>query len=184
MAETAVGGDILVLLAHRLPDDFYFDATGFLCQVFRRFKDAAVGVKSVQQAHRKAARRAEPGPGRNIGDGDYLDAAGNPHQLQALPGDGMAQLIDAVHYLGAGIADPDRIVEALVDHDVHVLVDRRAHHRPRLESVEIGQVGAPAGEAEPERSAGDNHLAPPVRKVSKAFFCSGVPISWNFRSVT
>ena len=158
--QSAVGGDVLVLLADRLAADLDLDAAGLRRQPLGAHEPAGEGVERVEQADRVAARGAEPRALRgHVGDRGDLDAALDPDEAERLADQLVTQLGGAVHHLGDRVARPDAVVELAVDRDVDVLVDRGAEHGAALAPVERAQVGAPAGKADAQRRPGDDHGA-------------------------
>ena len=71
--DAAVGGDVLILLADRLAEPVDLDLAGQLGQLAGMQQPPAVRVERLEQRRGEAARRAEPGAGRNVGQRRDLD---------------------------------------------------------------------------------------------------------------
>ncbi len=62
--DTAIGGDVLVLLTNGLAAAIDLDGAGAIGQLFRRHLPAAVREERMQQAHRNRGGRAKSGAAR------------------------------------------------------------------------------------------------------------------------
>ena len=147
---------------------------------------ALEGVQRVEQRHREAARRPEPGVGRHVGHAVSSMPALDAGHLERLAEDAVLDLLDRVDNLGLGVGQADVVVEAAGDADVDELVDRGGDEEAAVLARVAGQVGAAAAEGEAHRGAGDDHGADSRSKVpSRARHSpSGEPISKNLSWAT
>ena len=117
-----------------------------------------MGVQRLEQRRGEAARRAEPGAGRNVGHaGDFQRVRLKSDQLERFADDRMLDLVDRLHALELGIFDDQVVDEGLVQRDVDVLVDRRRDQEAAVLAVIGRQVGAAAAQRDAQRAAGDDH---------------------------
>ena len=180
VADAAVGGNVLILLANRLPAAVDLDRAGTVGQFLRRYLAPAVREKGMQQAnrHRGGGAEARAARRRDVGQRGDLHAvrhAGHPHSL---PDQLMFQLLDPGDDLLLGVVDVDVVVEPLLDDHVDVLVDRAVQDPAAMFAVVIGQVRAPAEETDTQRRLGDDHVAARTGHSSwTCWYASAVPTS-------
>ncbi len=90
----------------------------------------------------------------------------------------MLQVLDAGDDFLLGVVDVDVVVEPLFDDHVDVLVDRAVQDPAAVLAVVIGQVRAPAEEADTQGRLGDDHV---VARTSQScwarWYASTVPTS-------
>ena len=92
----------------------------------RRHNFALQGIEGVQKSDRKTAGGPHAALARQVGHGNNLQTAGEPHVLHAFPHQGVFNLIDCIDKLGPGVTNAKRISKMLFDRQVDVLVDRGA----------------------------------------------------------
>ena len=94
--ETAVRRHVLILFADPFLEDVELDVAGLFGQRLQRDVVAPVVVERVEQPDDIAARRAEPGAGRQIGDRRHLEGVLDAVLAQRLARQRVAELADVV----------------------------------------------------------------------------------------
>ncbi len=148
-ADAAVGRDVLVLLADRLLEELDLELAGLARELLGGHELALERVQAVEQGDGEAARRAEAGVGRYVGQAVQLEAVGDARHAQRRLEDAVPDLVDRVDDLALGIREANRVLEALRDADEHELVDRSGYDEAAVFARVAGEVGA----ASPERKA-------------------------------
>ena len=88
---------------------------------------ALEGVEAVEQRHGEAARRAEAGVGRHVGQAVQLDPALDARHLERRLEDAVPDLLDVLDNLALGVGQANVVLEAAGDADADELVDRGGH---------------------------------------------------------
>jgi hypothetical protein len=115
-------------------------------------------VKRPQQRGGEAARRSEPGSGRDVGQRRDLDLFGHAgKQFERLADDAVPDLIDGIDMLDLGIFQVDARLERPDQADIDVFVDRGRDQEALMVAVIGGEVGAAAAQADTQGGSHDNH---------------------------
>ena len=155
--DSAERRDVLVLLADRPSEDVDLDAACLLGELGGADVLALPRVQGTQEAHGEGARRAQPGPRRDVREADDLDPRTDRMELERRTNDGMGDLARLLDALERGVLEEVVLRERPVDADEDVLVDgRRDHEAGPLREVRR-EIRSPASEGDAQRRAGDQH---------------------------
>ena len=156
--DPAERGDVLVLLADRLPEGVDLDAARLLGQLLRVHQVLLQRVQGLEERGGEAAGRAEAGPGRHVGHaGDLEMGRLHPDQPEGLANQRVLHLVHGADPLQLRVLEDELLIEGLVQRDIHVLVDRGGEHKPAVLPIVGGQIGAPPTKGDPQRAPGDDH---------------------------
>ena len=84
-ADAAVRGDVLILLADGLLQEVDLELAGLAGELLGRNELALERVEAVEQRDREAARRAETGVGRHVGQAMQLEPVAGCRPCRAPP---------------------------------------------------------------------------------------------------
>src|SRR4051794_7452092 len=179
VADPAVRGGVLVLLADRLAAAVDLDGAGAVGKLLGGELSPLVGEQCLQQAHGHRGRRPEPGPRRrDVGQRRDLDAAPDPRHVHGLADELVLEVLHPRNDLLRGVVDVDVVVEPLLDDHVDVLVDGRVEHPAAVLAVVVGQVGAATDQADAQGRPRDDHASVLLFQTARAASsAAGVPMS-------
>src|SRR3954468_18128027 len=104
-------------------------------------------MECFQERGRKASRRSQTSPGRNVGHACYLQVAlPNVDQLERLPNYRVLDILDPRGLFQAGILKQKAVYEPPMDIYIDILVDCRGDKEPAMFAVIRWQVGAAAAQ--------------------------------------
>jgi len=162
--ETAVRGDVLVLFADGLLQDFDLDFAGFFGDNSGIDVFPLERVHGAQQTDSEGSRGTEAGAGGDVGHADDFDRRGHFVQAQRFADERVPDFVDADGVLKGGIFQQVSAAEGFVDADVDVLVDRRGDDESAETAVIRRQIGTSASDRDAKWGAGDDH-ADTVRRL-------------------
>src|SRR5579859_829974 len=162
-ADSPERGDILILLANWLAQDFNFDSARLFRQLLPGNRVLAECVEGIQKTHCVSARRTQARTGRNVRHGDYLHGTGNLHETKRFSDEGVFNFLNRFDDLALGVLNSDKFIHhRSVNGDEHVLVNGGRNDEPAEPGIVRWQVGAAAPEGYSERCASDDHRFPPA----------------------
>ena len=124
-SDASESGNVLILLADRLPQAIDFDLASLRRQLIGMHQVFAQSMQSLEQRRGKASRGSQARAGRNVRHaGDFEVKLFDSHQLQGFAEDGMLDLVDFFDVLELGILDDQLSREGLVNCDVDLFVER------------------------------------------------------------
>src|SRR6185437_2780984 len=118
-----------VLLADRLLEELDLELARLARELLGGDELALVGVESVEEGDREAARRPEAGVGRDVGEAVELEPLRDAHHAERRLEDAVLDLIDRVDDLALRVGEADRVLEPARNADRDELVDRRGDEK-------------------------------------------------------
>ena len=162
LGDSAIRGDVLVLLSDRLVQAVDLDLAGRAREVVRQDRAAAMRVERLHERGRETAGRAEAGAGGDVGERGDLDLRrAEVEHPDGLADDRMLDVVGTLDVFELRVLEEDAADERPHHGDVDVLVDRRGDEEAAVLAVVRAEVGAAAAERDPQRATGDDHARDP-----------------------
>src|SRR5664280_815692 len=150
--DAAVGCNVLVLLADRLPQNVDLDVTGLLCQLVRVNQVLLVSMQGFQERSCEAAGRTQARPSRNVGHAGNLQIARlHAYFPEGFADYGMLDVVDGGNFLKVGVLEQETIDETRVNININVLVDGPGNQKASVLAGIGGQVRPSSAQGNPQR---------------------------------